>query len=156
MKHTSLLTDYFGRLYCPPAPHNQLKLFHSLIPGSEIITAVYNTEPADIDNFYFRYQYISSKSEFVEINETSEFRDLAKKTTIFLDIWKEVIYKLNFIYSKEKSAFNFENEIDENLKAILIDCKDRCQQLIISGFEKNLKDETNFLVKRELLTNMML
>jgi hypothetical protein len=156
MKHTSLLTDYFGRLYCPPAAHNQLKLFHSLIPGSEIITAVYGTEPSDIDNFYFRYQYVNSKSEFVEINEDLEFRELAIKTKKFLELWKEIIDKLNFIHSKEKSAFNFENQIDENLKEILIGCKNRCQYLIISGFEKNQFEETNFLVKRELLTNMML
>lgn len=156
MKHTSLLTDYFGRLYCPPAAHNQLKLFHSLIPGSEIITAVYGEEPSDIDNFYFRYQYVNSKSEFVEINEDLEFRELAIKTKKFLELWKEIIDKLNFIHSKEKSAFNFETRIDENLKEVLIGCKNRCQHLIISGFEKNQFEETNFLVKRELLTNMML
>jgi hypothetical protein len=156
MKHTSILTDYFGRLYCPPAAHNQLKLFHSLIPGSEIITAVYDKEPSDLDNFYFRYQYVNLKSEFVEINEDLKFRELAIKTKKFLEMWKEVIDKLNFIHSKEKSAFNFENEIDESLKEVLIDCKNRCQRLIISGFEKNQFEETNFLVKRELLTNMML
>jgi hypothetical protein len=156
MKHTSLLTDYFGRLYCVPSPHNHLKLLQTLIHGSEIITAIYESEPLDINNHYFRYQYQNSTSEFVEILEAPEFRELAIKTNKFLDIWKEVINKLNFIYEKERNVFLFEDQIDDNFRKVLLDCKSRCEQILIDGFHKNAPEETLFLIKRELLTNMML
>lgn len=156
MIHTAFLTDYNNRIYTLPATHNQLKLFLGLCPGSEIFTAVYENEPEDFRSNWYNYKFKNSARQFIKLEHDDVFFESAIKITKFLDLWKDIIGKLNFIYERESSPFRFENTIDPELITTLTQCKYRCEKIIIDNYQSNNVEQARFLLARETFNNILL
>jgi len=156
MIHTAFLTDYNNRIYTLPAPNNNLKLFLSLCPGSEILTAVYEREPEDFFHKWYNYKFKNSNRQFVLVETDEEFKQTAIKLTQYLEMWKEIISKFNFIYEKESSPFRFESYIEKELVETLTQCKARCEKIIIENYHYGNLQTAKFQIDRETFNNILL
>lgn len=156
MISTAFLTDYNKRLYARGAAHNHLKLFNSLIPGSEIITAEYSETPIDFNISWFDYRYIQESREFINSQSDKEFQILAEKTDSFLELWIVVINKLNFVYRKHCDPFEFNKFPDSELITVLREAANRCEEIIVTNFNKNDYDQAKHDIGRETFYNMFL
>lgn len=156
MIHTAFLTDYTNRIYTLPAPNNNLKLFLSLCPGSEILTAVYEHEPDDFRSNWYNYKFKNASRQLVLVEPDEEFKQTAIKITQYLDLWKDLISKLNFIYEKESSPFRFEVAIEKELVITLALCKTRCQKILIDNFHNGDINTARFQINRETFNNVLL
>jgi hypothetical protein len=156
MIHTAFLTDYTNRIYTLPAPNNNLKLFLGLCPGSEILTAVYESAPDDFYTNWYNYKFKNASRQFVLVEPDEEFEQTAIKLTQYLDVWKDLISKLNFIYEKESSPFRFESTIEKALIETLTQCKDRCEEILTYNFHSGNIDTAKFLIARETFNNILL
>lgn len=156
MIHTAFLTDYNNRIYTLPSAHNSLKLFLSLCPGSEIMTAVYENEPQDFQSNWYNYKFKNSNRQFLLLDDDIEFKNLAVKINNYLDLWKDVISKLNFIYDKESDPFKFNKHFDETLLEILRQCQQRCEEIIIDNFNHGNIKQAKYDVDRETFNNILL
>lgn len=154
--HTAFLTDYTNRIYSLPAPHNTLKLFLSLCPGSEIMTAIYESQPEDFNSNWFNYKFKNTGKTFVLMDKDLAFESLAVKINQYLTLWKDVISKLNFIYDKESDPFKFNSYFDQTLLTTLQQCQQRCQHVIVENFNSGSIEKAKFDVGRETFNNILL
>jgi hypothetical protein len=156
MISTAFLTDYNKRLYATGAPHNHLKLFCGLVPGSEIITAEYFDTPDDFNNSWFNYRYLQDTREFIHNPADIEFKKLAEKINSFLPLWTSVINKLNFVYKRECSPFKFEEPIDPTLITVLQSVSQRCEDIIIVNYKNNNYSKAVYDIGRVTFLNIFL
>lgn len=156
MIHTAFLTDYTNRIYTLPAPNNNLKLFLALCPGSEILTAVYEQAPNDFYTNWYNYKFKHALRQFVSVEPDEEFKQTAIKLTQYLELWKDLISKLNFIYEKESSPFRFEIGTEKELVITLAQCKTRCQEILINNFHNGDIKTAKFQIDRETFNNILL
>jgi hypothetical protein len=156
MIHTAFLTDYTNRIYTLPSAHNTLKLFLSLCPGSEIMTAVYDQEPSDFQTNWFNYKFKNSDRYFHLLEDDHDFKNLSIKINGYLDLWKDVISKLNFIYDKESNPFKFNKHFDEKLLETLRQCQQRCEEIIIDNFNSGNVKQAKYNIDRETFNNILL
>jgi hypothetical protein len=156
MIHTAFLTDYTNRIYTLPANHNSLKLFLSLCPGSEIMTAVYDQTPGDFQTNWYNYKFKNSNKQFSLLDEDLEFKNSAIKINLYHNLWKDVINKLNFIYDRESDPFKFNNNFDKHLMETLTQCQQRCEQIIVENFNSGTIEKAKFNIDRETFNNILL
>jgi hypothetical protein len=155
MISTAFLTDYNKRLYSRGSAHNHLKLFCSLIPGSEIVTAEYESEPTDFESHWFNYRYLQDNKQFIHDLADSDFAMLSNKTVQFLKLWSHVISKLNFVYQRDSNPFLWNTQNDD-LNKLLSDVANRCEMIIINNFKINDYNQARYDIERETYLNIFL
>ena len=156
MIHTAFLTDYTNRLYSIPSKHSNLKLFLTLCPGSEIMTAQYETVPDDLNNNWFNYKFKVVERKFLLLEEDTEFKNTAIKINQYLLLWTDVINKLNFIYDKESDPFRFNTYPDAELIETLKNCQKRCEKIIVDNYLSGNISKAKFNIDRETFNNILL
>jgi hypothetical protein len=156
MIHTAFLTDYTNRLYTTPSKHSNLKLFLTLCPGSEIITAQYDCAPDDLHDNWFNYKFKVADRKFVLLEDDLDFKNTAIKLNLYLSLWNDVINKLNFIYDKESSPFKFNEYPDLELIETLKLCQKRCEEILIENYYSGNINKARFNIDRETFNNILL
>jgi hypothetical protein len=158
MIHTAFLTDYSNRIYTLPASHSALKLFLSLCPGSEIITAQYEADvlPQDFYSNWHNYKFKVAENRFVAVEYDKTFADQAIKIDAYLKLWQDVISKLNFIYDKESDPFKFNKSLNGEFIQNLQACQLRCEDIIRRNFVRGSVLRTKFDLNRETFNNILL
>lgn len=156
MISTAFLTDYNKRIYVPGAPHNQLRLFCGLIPGSEIVTAEYQHAPDDFNTNWFDYRYLQDHKKFIHDPAGDDFKSIAQRTGKFLNLWSSVISKLNFVYRRDSDPFNWNVNTDPNLIKLLDDVAKRCESIISVNFKIDNYDRAKYDIDRETILNIFL
>lgn len=152
--YSAFLTDYRKQIYASSKSNSHLKLFLSLVPGSEIISAEYDEAPVD---FMYNNRYIQDERRFVHNPADGEFIDASLKINSFLELWSSVINKLNFVYQKESDPFLFNKRIDaDNLTLLLRESADRCQKIIVDNFNHGTIGDAKYNIGRETILNIYL
>jgi hypothetical protein len=120
------------------------------------MTAVYDCEPSDFRTNWHNYKFKNSNRQFLLLDEDIEFKKLAVKINDYLNLWKDVISKLNFIYDRESDPFKFNNHFDEKSLETLRQCQQRCEEIIVVNFNSGNVKQAKYDIDRETFNNILL
>ena len=155
--YSAFLTDYRKQIYVVSRSNSHLKLFLSLVPGSEIISAEYDGTPANFNTEWYNNRYIQDERRFVQNPAEDGFINDSLKINSFLELWSGVISKLNFVYQKEADPFLFNKRFDsDNLTLLLQESATRCQRIIVDNFNHGTIGDAKYNIGRETILNIYL